>query len=86
MQKPKHCHNYIVEHCKTHAYSVGHDGSNDTGVQKNNPVSIRIFDVERSKVVTDHFFNVCITEVEDSSKALNIFEAIEQCFVEDDIP
>jgi hypothetical protein len=42
------CHNYIVEHCNTHAYSVGHDGSNDTGVQKMNPVSIRIFDVKSS--------------------------------------
>jgi hypothetical protein len=74
------CHNYIVEHCKTHAYSVGHDGSNDTGVAKMNPVSIRIFDINRSKVVTDHFFNMCITEGEDCCKAFKIFESIEKCF------
>ena len=34
------CHKYIVDHCKTHPYSVGTDGSNDTGVQKINPVSV----------------------------------------------
>ena len=28
------CHKYIVDHCKAHPYSVGTDGSNDTGVQK----------------------------------------------------
>ena len=74
------CHNYIVEHCKTHAYSVGHDGSNDTGVAKMNPVSIRIFYINRSKVVTDHFFNMCITEGEDCCKAFKIFESIDKCF------
>ncbi len=51
-----------------------------------NPVLIRIFDVKRSKVVTDHFFNMCIIEGEDWCKAFKIFEAIEQCFVEDDMP
>ena len=80
------CHSYIVEHCKTHAYSVGHDGSNDTGLQKMNPVSIRIFDVKRSKFVTDHFFNMCITEGEDCCKPYKIFESIERCFVEDGMP
>ena len=80
------CHNYVVEHCKTHAYSVGHDGSNDSGVKKMNPVSIRIFDINRSKVVTDHFFDMCITEGEDCCKAYKIFESIEQSFEEDDMP
>ena len=80
------CHNYIVEHCKTHAYSVGHDGSNDTGVAKMNPVSIRIFDINRSKVVTDHFCNMYITEGEDCCKAFKIFESIEKCFEEDKMP
>ena len=50
-----HCLDYIVQHCKAHPYSVGHDGSNDIGIQKMNPVSIRVFDVKRSKTVRDHF-------------------------------
>ena len=38
-----HCLDYIVQHCKTDTYSVGHDGSNDTGIQKMNPISIRAY-------------------------------------------
>lgn len=25
-----HCHNYLVDHCKSHPFSLGIDGSNDT--------------------------------------------------------
>ena len=75
-----HCHDYIVEHCKSHPYSVGHDGSNDTGIQKMSPVCIRLFDIKRSKTVTEHFFDMCLTEGEDCGKAYKIFEAIEKSF------
>ena len=78
-----HCHKYVVEHCKTHAYGVGTDGSNDTGVAKLNPVSIRIFDIDRSKTVTNHIFDMCLTEGEHGAKAFKIFEAIEEKFVND---
>ena len=38
-----HCHTYLVNHCKSrHPFSLGMDGSNDTGVNKMNPVTIRI--------------------------------------------
>ena len=53
-----------VDHCKALPYSFGTDGSNDTGVQKMNPISIRIFDVNQSKTVTNHFFDMCLTEGE----------------------
>ena len=33
--------NYIVEHCKTHPFSFGTDRSNDTGLQKMNPVCLK---------------------------------------------
>ena len=74
------CHKYIIEHCQTHPYSVGTDGSNDTGVAKMNPVSIRLFDINRSKTVTNHFFDMCLTKGEDGAK---IFEAIEETFTRD---
>ena len=77
------CHKYVVEHCKTHPYSVGTDGSNDTGVEKMNPASIRIFDLSRSKTVTNHFFDMCLTEGEHGAKAFKIFEAIEEKFTKD---
>ena len=37
------CHYFIVSHCKLYPYSVGTDGSNDTGVEKMNIVCINIF-------------------------------------------
>ena len=46
-----HCLNYIVEHCKSHPYSVGTDDSNDTGIEKMNPICIKIFDVNRSQTI-----------------------------------
>ena len=72
-----YCHNCLVEFCKNSPYSVGHDGSNDTGVRKMNPVCIRIFDIKRSKTVTSHFFDMCLTEGEDAAKASTIFAVIE---------
>lgn len=77
------CHKYIVEHCKTHPYSVGTDGSNDTMVEKMNLVSIRIFDINRSKTVTNHFFDMYLTEGEHGAKAFKIFDAIEEKFTKD---
>ena len=42
-----------------------------------NPVSIRINDANTSKVVTNHFYNMCLTEGEHGATAENIFAAIE---------
>ena len=39
------------------------------GVQKMNPVSVRIFDIKNSKTVSEHFFSMCLTEGEDAGKA-----------------
>ena len=80
-----YCHNYLVEFCKNNPYSVSHDGSNDTGVRKMDPVCIRTFDIKRSKTVSSHFFNMCLTEGEDAAKASTTFAAIEERFVVDDI-
>lgn len=81
-----HCHNQVNEFCKLHPYSVGTDGSSDTGTKKMNPVTVRIFDVNRSKVVTNHFLSMCVTSGEDCCKALTIFEAIEKAFNDDLMP
>ena len=48
----------LVDAMKMHPFSLSTDGSNDTGLEKMNPVSIRIFDVERSKVITK-FLHMC---------------------------
>ena len=73
----------LAPHCQDHPYSVSTDGSNDTGIQKMNPVSIRLFDINTSKTVLNHFYNMCLTEGEHGAKAFRIFEAIEANFVQD---
>lgn len=54
-----HCHQYTVEHCKNHPFSLGIDGSSDTDVKKMNPVTIKLFDMNKLKCVTNHFYDVC---------------------------
>ena len=81
-----YCHSYLVNHCKSNPFSAGHDGSNDTSVQKMNPVAVRIFDIKISKMMSEHFFSMCLTEGKDAGKAFRIFEAIEESFETDQIP
>ena len=54
-----HCHEYVVQHCLQHPFRLGIDGSSDSDVEKMNPMTVRIFDMSRSKTVTTHFYNVC---------------------------
>ena len=70
-------HKQIIDHCKNHSFTVGHDGSNNTGVQKMNPIAVRIFDINRSKTVSEHFCSMCLTDGENAGKAYKIFEMIE---------
>ena len=51
-----YCHSFLVDYCKSNPFNIGHGGSNDTGVQKLKPVSVRIFDIKNSKTVSEHFF------------------------------
>ena len=81
-----HCHDFIVQHCQNYPCSCGTDGSNDTGIQKMNPVSIRIYDANTSKVVINHFYNMCLTEGEHGATAESIFAAMANNFDLDNIP
>ena len=81
-----HCHRYIVEHCKNHPFSLGIDGSSDTDVKKMNAVMIKLFDMDKSKCVTNHFYDMCITTGRNASKAEEIFNAVQEKFRADGIP
>ena len=81
-----HCHAYLVEHCTTHPFSLGIDGSSDTDVNKMNPVTMRVFDINRSKTVTSHFYDMCITSGRDAAKAETVFQAVESKLEVDNIP
>ena len=48
----------LVENMKVHPFSVSIDGSNDTALEKMNPMAIRIYDVNRGRVVTQ-FLDMC---------------------------
>ena len=81
-----HRSDYIVEHCKSHPYSVGADGSNDTDIEKMNPICIKIFRVNRSKTVTTHFVDMCLTSGADGFTAEGIFTATDDVFSKNQIP
>ena len=51
-------HKQIIDYCKNHQFTVGHDGSNNTGVQKMNPIAVRIFDINCLKTVSEHFYSI----------------------------
>ena len=52
-----------------------------------NPVSICLFDINTFKTVSNHFYNMWLTEREHGAiKAFKIFEAIEANFVQDKLP
>ena len=80
-----HCHEYLVEHCKSHPFSIGIDGSSDTEESKMNPMTIRIFDLSRSKTVTTHFYDMCITSGRDAAKAESVFRSMESKLIDDEI-
>lgn len=48
----------LINTMKTHPFSISVDGSNDTGLEKMNPVAVRLYDIEQSMVVT-RFMDMC---------------------------
>lgn len=42
----------LVEQMKTYPFGLLVDGSNDTGVEKLNPLTVRVLDVKRMEVTT----------------------------------
>ena len=57
-----------------------------TGVEKMNPVLIKLFNVEHSHQVETKFYDMCLTKGEHAGKAASIFSAISTKFTEDGIP
>ena len=51
-----HCREYLIQHYKTHPFTVGNDSSNDTGLAKMNPVCLQIFDVNHS--FSEYMFDI----------------------------
>ena len=63
----------LLEGMKTHPFSISVDGSNDSGLEKMNPVTIRLYDVNNNKVVT-RFLDMCTSS---SSTAAGIYSVVD---------
>lgn len=50
----------LIDSMKSNPFSIAVDGSNDTGLSKINPLTVRIFSLEKSKIVTC-FLDMCTT-------------------------
>jgi len=61
---------------KVYPFSLLVDGSNETTVEKVNPLTVKIFDVERKQVVT-HLLDVCTTSGRDCGTSSVIFNKID---------
>lgn len=65
----------LVQQMKAAPFSIATDGSNDNGLQKMNPVTVRLFD-EASGRIRIKFLDMCLTTGTGSATAAKIFDAM----------
>ena len=70
-----HFEKILIDHMKTNPFSIAVDGSNDTDLQKMNPVTVRIFYSSCSRVCT-RFLDMCLTSGTEAGTAEAIFSAM----------
>lgn len=66
-------------------FTLSTDGSNDNGLEKMNPLSVRIFDIKK-RCVSTQLLDMCLTSGHDAGKAACIFEKINEVLVSNNIP
>ena len=69
----------LVEDMKKFPFSFMIDGSNDTGIAKMYPITVRIYDVNFNRVMTK-FFDMNLIEGSTSGKAATIFQHVDALF------
>ena len=62
----------LVTIMKTEPHSLSTDASNDTGLSKMNPLTVRIFDINK-KIVSQKFLDPCLTTGVDVSKPSEVW-------------
>ena len=79
---------YFFEKLKTDMkdlpFSLMLDASNDNGVEKMFPITVRIFDIEFNRFMTK-FFDINLIEGRDSSTAACMFQSVDDMLVFNDI-
>ena len=71
-----------MEEMKVSVFSLSTDGSNDQNLEKMNTVTVRIYDVNRHKVVTK-FLDMCLSK---SSTSASIFSSMDLVMSQYEIP
>lgn len=69
----------MVEELKTRPFSLMVDGSNDNGLYKMFPITVRVFDVNWNKVITK-FLDINLITGRDNGKAAAMFDSIDDKF------
>ena len=72
----------LINEMKESVFSLSADGSNDQNMEKMNPVTVRIYDVNQHKVVTK-FLDMCLSK---SSTSAGIFSSIDMAMNKYGIP
>ena len=70
---------------KNDFYSLSTDGSNDTGLEKMNPLTVRLYDSSKSRVIT-RFLDMCYTSGHNSGTAATIFQKIDGVMIKPQLP
>ncbi len=70
---------------KRNPYSLLVDGSNDTGREKLNPLTVKLYDASRSQVTTQ-LLDMCTTTGRNCGTAAAIFEKIDSILGNHEIP
>jgi hypothetical protein len=78
------CHKSLVTTMQEEPFSLSTDGSNDNGLEKMNPLSVRIFDIKK-RCVSTQLLDMCLTSGPDAGKAACIFEKIDEVMVSNNI-
>ena len=71
----------LIEFMKNNPFSLATDGCNDSGLSKMNPLTVRIFDINRS-CITTRFLDMCLTS---ASTADAIFSKIDETLQKHDL-
>ena len=80
-----HFEESLVSYMRGNPFSLAIDGSNDNGLKKMNPVTVRIFDPDQGHVST-RFLDMCLTSGTGSATAASIFEAMDGALQSREIP
>lgn len=67
-----HFEDVLISQMRGEPFALAIDGSNDNGLQKMNPVTVRVFDADRGRVCT-RLLDMCLTSGTGSATAATIF-------------